>query len=56
MDQVLEAEVDLTKVLMLADQGWPVRLPHEMPQDVTITRNQAIYHDSVIDVKRMNVD
>ena len=56
MDQVLEAEVDLTKVQMLADQGSQVRLSHEMPQDVTIARNQATYHDSVIDVKRMNVD
>ena len=35
MDQVLEAEVDLTKVLMLADQGWPVRLSRKMPQDAT---------------------
>ena len=33
MDQVLEAEVDLTKVPMLADQGLPVRLSQEMPQD-----------------------
>ena len=56
MDQVLEAEVDLTKVPMLADQGSLVRLSHEMPQDVTIARNQATYRDSVIDVKRMNVD
>ena len=56
MDQVLEAEVDLTKVQMLADQGLPVRLSREMPQDVTIARNQATYRDSVIDAKRMNVD
>ena len=56
MDQVLEAEVDLTKVPMLADQGLPVRLSREMPQDVTIARNQATYRDSVIDAKRMNVD
>ena len=31
MDQVLEAEVDLTKVPMLADQGSLVRLYQEMP-------------------------
>ena len=56
MDQVLEAEVDLTKVLMLADPGSPVRLSCEMPQDVTITRNQATYRDSVKDMRKMNVD
>ena len=56
MDQVLEAEVDLTKVQMLVDQGLLVRLSHGMPQDVIIARNQATYRDSVIDVKRMNVD
>ena len=28
MDQALEVEVDLTKVLMLVDQGSPVRLSH----------------------------
>ena len=46
MDQVLEAEVDLTKVQMLADQGSLVRLSHKMPQDI-IARNQATYRDSV---------
>ena len=56
MDQVLEAEVDLTKVQMLADQGSLVRLSQEMPQDVIIARNQATYRDSVTDMKRMNVD
>ena len=56
MDQVLEAEVDLTKVQRLADQGSLVRLSQEMPQDVIIARNQATYRDSVTDAKRMNVD
>ena len=56
MDQVLEAEVGLTKVLMSADQGSLVRLSQEMPPDVIIARNQATYRDSVIDTKRMNVD
>ena len=56
MDQVLEAEVDLTKVQMLANQGSLVRLSRGMPQDGTIARNQATYHDSVTDTKRMNVD
>ena len=54
-EMVLEAEVDLTKALMLADHGSLVRLFQEMPQDVTIARNQATYRDSVIDVKKMNV-
>ena len=56
MDQVLEAEVDLTKVLMLADQGSPVRLSHEMPQDITIARNQGTYHNSLKDARKMNID
>ena len=56
MDQVLKAEVDLTKVQILADQGLLVRLSQEMPQDVIIARNQVTYRDSVTDAKRMNVD
>ena len=56
MDQVSEEEVDLTKVLMLADQGSLVRLSQEMPQDVIIARNQATYRKSVTDAKTMNVD
>ena len=56
MDQVLEVEVDLTKVQMLADPGLLVRLSPEMPQDVITARNWATYHDSVTDAKKMNVD
>ena len=69
MDQVLEVEVDLTRVQMLADQESLVKLSREMPQDVIIARNQATNHDFVIiaknqatnhdfviDMKRMNVD
>ena len=56
MDQVLETEGDLTNVPILADQGSLVRLSQEMPQDVIIARNQATYRDSVIDVRKMNVD
>ena len=55
MDQVSEAEVDLIKVLMLADQGSLVRLFQGMQQDAIIVRNQATYHDSVTDAKKMNV-
>ena len=51
-----EVEVDLTKVQMLADQGLLVRQFQEMPQDVIIARNQATYHDSVKDAKKMNID
>ena len=56
MDQVSEAEADLTKVPMLADQGSLVRLSQEMPHDVIIARNQATYHDSVKDVRKTNAD
>ena len=57
MGQVLEeVEVDLIKVQMLADQGLLVRQFQEMPQDVIIARNQATYHDSVKDAKKMNAD
>ena len=54
-EMVLEAEADLTKVQMLAELGSLVRLSREMPQDVTIVRNQATYRNSVIDTKKMNV-
>ena len=53
MCQVLEVEVDLIKVQMLADQGMLVKQFQEMPQDVIIARNQATYCDSVKDVKKM---
>ena len=57
MGQVLEeVEVDLTKVQMLADQRLLVRQFQEMPQDVIIAKNQATYHDSVKDAKKMNAD
>ena len=56
MDQVLEVEVDLTRVQMLADQGLLVRLSQEMPQDVIIARNQATYRDSMKDMRKMNAD
>ena len=56
MCQVLEVEVDLIKVQMLADQGLLVRQFQEMPQDVIIARNQATYRDSVKDVKKMKID
>ena len=56
MVQVSEEEVGLTKVQMLADQGSLVRLFQEMPQDVIIARNQATYHNSVTDVKKMDTD
>ena len=56
MGQVLEVEVDLTKVQMLAHQGSLVKLFQEMPQDIIIARNQATYCNSVTDVKKMNVD
>ena len=56
MGQVSELEVDLTKVQMLADQGLLVRWFQEMPQDATIARNQATYHDSAKDAKKMKID
>ena len=55
MDQVSEAEVDLIKAQMLADQELLVRLFQEMQQDAIILRNQATYRDSVTDAKKMNV-
>ena len=57
MGQVLEeVEVDLIKVQMSADQGSLVVQFQEMPQDVIIARNQATYHDSVKDTKKMKTD
>ena len=41
---------------MLADQGLLVRQFQEMPQDAIIARNQATYHDSVKDAKKMKID
>ena len=41
---------------MLVDQESLVKLSQEMPQDVTIVRNQATYRDSVTDAKKMNAD
>ena len=55
--QVLEeAEVDLIKVQMSADQESLVGQFLEMPLDVIIARNQATYRDSVKDVKTMKTD
>ena len=56
MDQVLEAEVDLIKVQMLADPGSLVKLSQEMPLDVIIVRNQATSRDFVTDTRKMNAD
>ena len=53
-EMVSEAEVDLIKVPMLADQGSLVELFQRTPQDVITVRNQATSRDSVIDAKRMN--
>ena len=53
-EMVSEAEVDLIKVPMLADQGSLVELFQETPLDVFTVRNQAISRDSVIDAKKMN--
>ena len=55
-EMVSEAEVDLIKVPMLADQGSLVELFQETPQDVFTARNQATSRDSVIDTKKMNAD
>ena len=55
--QVLEeAEVDLIKVQMSADQESLVGQFQEMPLDVIIARNQATYRDSVKDEKMMKID
>ena len=54
-EMVSEAEVDLIKAQMLADQWSLVRLFQGMPQDVIIVRNQATYRNSVTDAKKMNV-
>ena len=55
--QVLEeVEVDLIKVQMSADQESLVGQFQEMPPNVIIARNQAIYQDSVKDVKMMKTD
>ena len=55
-EMVSEAEVDLIKVPMLADQGLLVELFQETPQDVFTARSQATSRDSVTDVKKMNAD
>ena len=55
-EMVSEAEVDLIKVPMLADQGSLVELFQEIPQDVFTARNQATSRNSVTDAKKMNVD
>ena len=52
MDKV---EVDLIKVQMLADLELQVEQFQEILQDVTITRNQAIYLDFVKDDNRMKI-
>ena len=51
-----EVDADLIKVPMLADQELLVGQFLEMPPDVIIARNQAIYRDSVEDVKTMKID
>ena len=51
-----EVEVDLIKVQMLADLESQAGQFQEMPLDVIIARNQAIYRDFVKDEKMMKID
>ena len=51
-----EVEVDLIKVQTLADLESQAGQFQEMPLDVIIARNQAIYRDSVKDEKTMKID